>query len=322
MKVLITGGLGFIGGRLAKHLVEIGHEVVLGTRQTLIPPIWLPNAKMALIDWGSDRSITNACLDVELVIHSAGMNSKDCELNPVEAHNFNGKATSKILTAAIANGVKTFIYISTAHVYSNPLQGYIDETTIPNNSHPYATSHLEGEKYVTAASEQELINSVVIRLSNAYGTPTNPEVKCWSLFVNDLCNQAITTRLLRFSASPVTQRNFITLSDVCRIISTLVNKSQTQALPPIINVGNTYSSTITQMAQLIEERCKNVLSFKPNIVFNALLKNNTNLPLDFKSLHADLFRDSLLDEKEAEIDNLILFCEEFSAVIQSTTENK
>ena len=76
------------------------------------------------------------------------------------------------------------------------------------------------------------------------------------------------------------------------------------------------------MAQLIEERCKNVLSFKPNIVFNALLKNNTNLPLDFKSLHADLFRDSLLDEKEAEIDNLILFCEEFSAVIQSTTENK
>ena len=112
MKILITGGLGFIGGRLGIHLSKNSHEIVLGTRRNLNSPVWLPNVKMAVIDWESDESLIKACLGADLVIHAAGMNAKDCELDPEGALNFNARATAKLLAAAISSDVKTFFYLS------------------------------------------------------------------------------------------------------------------------------------------------------------------------------------------------------------------
>ena len=62
MKILITGGLGFIGGRLGIHLFESGHEIILGTRKNINPPVWLPAASMKMMDWESDDSLNEACL--------------------------------------------------------------------------------------------------------------------------------------------------------------------------------------------------------------------------------------------------------------------
>ena len=311
MKILITGGLGFLGGRLGKYLSEKGHAIVIGTRRNLNPPDWLPTARMALIDWGDDNSLNYACLGVDLVIHTAGMNAKECELNPVAALDFNGIATSKIIEASIRSGVKKFIYLSTAHVYSNPLQGLIDENTIPTNKHPYATSHLAGEIHVRKANEKGLINSTVLRLSNAYGAPTTPDVNCWMLLVNDLCMQANLFKQLKLSTPGVIQRNFITLSDVCSVISTLINTAEHQALPPTINIGNRFSNTIHEMALLIQERCTTVLGFNPKILINSVSTGHTNDSLDYQSLYIDIFEKSITNNRNYEIDNLLNFCKKF-----------
>jgi len=308
MKILITGGLGFIGGRLGIHLSENGHEVVLSTRKNLNPPVWLPTAGIAVVDWESDESLSKACLGADLIIHTAGMNAKDCELNPVEAFNFNGLATSKLLTAAINCNVKTFFYISSAHVYSNPLQGVIDENMIPRNPHPYATSHLEGEKYVREAKEKGLINSSILRLSNTYGAPTSPEVKCWMLLINDLWKQAATPKQLRLTSSGLAQRNFITLSDVCAVISELIYNSETQTLPLMLNIGNTNSNTVYEMAILIQDRCKAVLGFSPEIILNSGDAVEVNKSLDFKSLYSYLFSNMIVNDRNTEIDELLNFC--------------
>ena len=311
MKILITGGLGYIGGRLGIHLFENGHEIVLGTRKNINPPVWLPAASMKMMDWESDDSLDKACLDIDLVIHAAGMNARDCELNPMAALNFNGNATSKILTAAVNNGVKTFFYLSSAHVYSSPLQGLIDEDTIPANPHPYATSHLDGEKHAREAKDKGLINSTILRLSNTYGAPTRPEVNCWKLLVNDLCMQATISKQLKLSTSGKTQRNFITLSDVCSVIKELIYKSESQILPLTLNIGNTYSSTVYEMAVLVQYRCEVVLGFRPDIIVNSNNSSQENISFDFKSLYSNLFQDEIKDIRNSEIDELINFCKKY-----------
>ena len=308
MKILITGGLGFIGGRLGIHLSKNSHEIVLGTRRNLNSPVWLPNVKMAVIDWESDESLIKACLGADLVIHAAGMNAKDCELDPEGALNFNARATAKLLAAAISSDVKTFFYLSSAHVYSNPLQGVINENTLPSNSHPYATSHLKGEMYAQKTKEKGLINSTVLRLSNAYGTPASPEVNCWMLLVNDLCMQAVTSKQLRLTTSGIAQRNFITLSDVCAVISELIHKSESQTLPLMLNIGNAYSSTVYEMAVLIQERCMEVLGFSPEIIFDSGDSDQVNESLDFKSLYSYLYKNSIINNRHKEIDELLNFC--------------
>jgi UDP-glucose 4-epimerase len=312
MKILITGGLGFIGGRLGIHLSKNGHEVVLGSRRNTNPPAWLPSAKMTVTEWESVDSLKKACLGADLVIHAAGMNAKDCELDPIGALEFNGHATCNLLEAAISASVKTFFYISTAHVYSNPLQGVIDENTLAINSHPYATSHLMGERAVNNAKEEGLINSTVLRLSNAYGAPASPEANCWMLLVNDLCMQAVTTRHLRLNTSGIAQRNFMTLSDVCTAINELIYKSESQILPPMLNICNAYSNTAHEMAIMVQDRCLEVLGYAPDIQLNNEHPSEVNNSLDLKSQYSYLYKGFMKDDWKAEMDELLYFCKKFS----------
>ncbi len=313
MKILITGGLGFVGGRLSINLLKSGHEIVVGTRKSINPPAWLANARIARLDWKSDKSLSNACLGVDLVIHAAGMNAKECELNSVAAHEFNGNATSRLLTAAVSSSVKTFIYLSSIHVYADLLQGVIDEKTLPTNTHPYATSHLEGEHHVSNARDNGLINSTTLRLANAYGMPAGPEVDCWALLVNDLCLQAVTTRQLKLATSGVNLRNFITLSDVCAVISKLIDESENQSLPQILNIGNACSNSVYEMAELIQNRCKAVLGFSPKISLNNEDSYQVTNPLDYKSLYSNLFENLVKNDRNSEIDELLNFCKNFFA---------
>ena len=154
MRILITGGFGFVGGRLAVHLAQAGHQIVLGSRNASSPPIWLPQAEVVQIVWEDDRTLEHCCDGVDGVIQAAGMNEQDCAAGPVAALDFNGVATARLIEAASRAGVKKFIYLSTAHIYASPLVGTITEETFPRNLHPYATSHLAGEHAVLSASSR------------------------------------------------------------------------------------------------------------------------------------------------------------------------
>ena len=56
MKFLITGGFGYVGGRLAKHLASSGHEVFLGSRTIKAKPSWLTKGSVIVMDWGDEGS--------------------------------------------------------------------------------------------------------------------------------------------------------------------------------------------------------------------------------------------------------------------------
>ncbi|SVE58312.1 uncharacterized protein METZ01_LOCUS511166, partial [marine metagenome] len=127
MRILITGGFGYIGAKLAAYLFQNGHHVVLGSQRVLTSPNWLPQTEVVNTIWEDEKALTKICQGVDAIIHAAGMNAQDCSSDPVSALRFNGLATSRILRSAIHAGISRFIYLSTAHVYGDPLIGVIDE---------------------------------------------------------------------------------------------------------------------------------------------------------------------------------------------------
>ena len=136
LRILITGGLGFVGGRLANHLLQEGHQVVIGSRKATEPPALLSQAKVEKIEYDDQAALENYCYGIDVIIHAAGMNAQACIDNPEAALSFNGEMTARLVTAANRAGVLRFIYLSTAHVYSNTLQGTVSEDSSPHNSHP------------------------------------------------------------------------------------------------------------------------------------------------------------------------------------------
>jgi UDP-glucose 4-epimerase len=309
MKLLITGGFGYLGGRLAQFIALQGnHEVLLGSRQQSEPPPWLPQAKVVQTRWNSLPCLEQGCSGVDTVIHLAGMNAQDCASDPVAALEFNGVATARLLQAAIRQGVKRFIYFSTAHVYGSPLAGVITEETCPVSLHPYATSHRSGEDAVRSAHKNGEIEGIVIRLSNAYGAPANKEADCWMLLVNDLCRQAVTTRHMVLRSSGLQRRDFVPLADVCRAVNHLLLRPAQELASGIFNVGGEWSPTVWEVAGLVRERCTVMLGFQPELTRILPQTGETVAELDYRigALRQNGFQPDT--DRIAEIDRLLDFC--------------
>ena len=201
MKILITGGLGFIGARLGKSLSCQGYEVTCATRSKQVLPNWKDMGKVVQIDWERSSSLKSACKGKDVVIHAAGMNSSECFENPEKALIVNGGYTKKIYHYALAAGVKQFIYLSSAHVYSEKLEGIINEKTKPSNQHPYAISNLAGEKSLLDEKISTGMQHTIVRIANSFGSPCDAKTNCWMLVANNLCKQAAEDRRMVLRSS-------------------------------------------------------------------------------------------------------------------------
>ncbi|MBI5141409.1 MAG: SDR family oxidoreductase [Nitrospirae bacterium] len=266
MRVLITGGFGYLGGRVA---VKLAHEpsyiVRLGSRKAQVAPAWLPDAETVAMDVLEPASLSAAMRDVRAVIHLAAMNENECVANPGKSVLVNTLGTLNVLRAAIDEGVERFIYFSTAHVYGAPLAGEITELTLPRPIHPYAISHKGAEDYVLAAHDQERVRGVVVRLSNGFGMPTHPAVDRWTLLANDLCRQAVTTRRIILRTDGLQQRDFITLRDVGNAVAHLLDLPMQSVGNGVFNVGGDSSITVWDMANKIADRCHATLGYRPKL---------------------------------------------------------
>jgi UDP-glucose 4-epimerase len=308
MRILITGGFGFIGGRLAQHLHEAGHDVLLGSRSAVASANWLPQAEVVQTDWCDGSALEQICRDVDLVIHAAGMNAGDCAADPVAALECNGLFTARLVRAATSAKVKRFIYLSTAHVYASHLVGSITEETCPRNLHPYATSHLAGENAVLSANVRGEIEGIVLRLSNAFGAPVHKGVNCWMLLVNDLCRQAVERGKTVLQTNGLQHRDFLAMSELCRLIGHICSCSFNFSENSIINIGSGTSTSVLEMGQLIQQRCAVILHSKPTLDRTKMGENEQYEMLEYRSNGLAKIGLSAISDKGFEIDNLLRFC--------------
>ena len=262
------------------------------------------------MDWSDRDALIAVCTSVDVIIHAAGMNAQDSVANPAEALAFNGLATAHLLDAGCKNGVKRFLYLSTAHVYGSPLEGTITEETCARNLNPYATSHLAGESAVLHATQRKQIEGIVLRLSNAFGAPAHAEANCWMLLVNDLCRQAVNLRSMTLRSTGLQRRDFITLQDLSRVVAHMIYLPKNQIGDGLFNVGSGKSSRIIDKVELIQARCKEVLGYTPEIIRRQPAQNDESPNLDYtidKLLNTGF---SLSGNPTLEVDETLRMCNE------------
>mgnify|MGYP000117775073 FL=1 len=297
--VLITGGSGYLGGRIAVHLERLGYQVRIGKS--------VENDSNGFpIDLTDDHSINSACEGVSSIIHLAAMNAQSCDNNPEKALLINGLGTLKLLKSAKKNKVSKFLYFSTAHVYRSPLIGKISEELLPRPQHPYSITHRVAEDYVIGDVYQQSLSASVFRLTNAVGSPITPQVNCWTLVVNDFCRQVVTSNSIKVYSNKFLQRDFIPISSICSVVSSSLDSNVLDG--EIVNLSSGVAITLQSLAIIIADRSEVVLGFKPRISFlgsstevgaSELIISNSKLSnLGFKV-------DSNLSD---EIDQLLLNC--------------
>ena len=309
MQILIVGGFGFVGGRLVEHLSAQGHHIVVGSRMLKTPNVKFHDVVVKRIEWNNDSALSQICEGIDVVIHAAGMNAKECLEDPIGALNFNGNGTSRLAKAASKVGVKKFIYLSTAHVYASPLVGSITEKTETRNLHPYATSHLAGENALLEIGKSAKMWTIVLRLSNAFGAPIHQSVNCWMLLVNDLCRQAIQTKKLNVKSDGMQLRDFISMQEVCRVIEKIILANEKFRAFQLFNLGSGISKSVREIAKLVQARSLQVLGFKPELSFLKEASSKTSLPLYYGTENLSALNIEIrYASSETEIDNLLSFC--------------
>ena len=308
--ILITGGLGYVGGRIASALIsDHNQRVIVGTRKATDDlPAWLNKTNIKIIDLFASTNLDLVCQDVNTIIHCAALNEIDCAKDPIEALRVNGLGTLNLIEAAKKAKVAKFIYFSTAHIYGAPLEGVISESSLPRPIHPYAISHKTAEDFILAEHDKKTFTGIVLRLSNSFGAPIRADVNRWSLVVNDLCRQAVIDRKLVLRSSGLQERDFITLTDVQKAVQHLLG------LPPqaigngIFNLGGENSISIYAIAKLIARRCEIILGYKPEIQRPDPQQGEVSNSLNYKidKLKATGFK--LTGSIDDEIDQTLSFC--------------
>ena len=305
-KVLIVGGNGYIAGRLSQYFANNDKQVILGSRRVSPTPNWLPKVEMIQLVWEDDAALKQACKNIDVIVHAAGVNAQDCTKDPIAALKFNGVETARLINAASLAGVKRFIYLSTAHVYASPLVGTINEDLCPRNLHPYATSHLAGEQAVLYAAHSGQVESVVLRLSNLVGPPMHKRVNCWGLLTNELCRQAVEKKRLTLYSAVNQQRDFVPMSEVCRVIDWFVSGEQGRLQTNVFNVGSGVSSTLLEIAKTIQTRCEVLFGFIPDITAHSGNSDAADLSYSIEKLERQGIK--VNSDLTLELDNLLRFC--------------
>lgn len=263
--VLITGGLGYLGGRIAQSLILGGqHNVVVGVRsdQSNLPKE-LFKCEAALLDLFEKDNLQSLLVGIDIVIHLAAVNAGECDKNPEIALLTNVLGTLNLVQAAEKSKVKKIIYFSTAHVYCSPLKGNISEKTVTTPNSHYAITHRAAEDYIIKAGKEGKINTTVIRLSNAIGKPVNKSVNCWMLVANDMAKQVVEKNKIHLKSSGSQLRDFIPISNVISAVKLLLKNDI--ASGEVFNLGLGESISILQLANILADRAKVILNLDVDI---------------------------------------------------------
>ena len=173
MSVLVTGGAGYIGSHMVHELLDAGETVVV--LDNLVTGFrWaVPEAATLVVgDIGDIDLVTTVIRQhrIEAIIHFAGsVVVPDSVSDPLGYYHNNTANSRTLMQAAVATGIKHFIFSSTAAVYGNPQENPVTETAVPAPMSPYGTSKLMTELMLADVGRAHDLRYVALRYFNVAG---------------------------------------------------------------------------------------------------------------------------------------------------------
>lgn len=225
MKIIITGGGGYIGARLSSFLANKGHKVTV-VCFSKIPQQneWINSMHGVIKGDIREQATLRKIADIkpDAVIHLISLDHHDSEKNPAFVSQVNVQPVWNLLDIFADSGLSKFIYFSTIHVYGKNQRGDIHENQYPTPFNAYGLSHFLCEEICNYYNRKTNIDCMNIRLSNSYGEPIFEDANCWSLIVNDLAKSAFFNKKIILNSDGSAVRDFIHFTDICEGINKLL----------------------------------------------------------------------------------------------------
>ena len=249
MKILVTGGAGFIGSHIVEHFQGKAEIRVLDNLRTGFKRN-LDGLKCEFIE-GSilDRKLVeDAVKDVDYVFHLAAMISvPESMFKPRECVDINVTGHLHVLEAAAAAGCKKLVLASSAAIYGdNPVVPKV-ETMFPEPKSPYAITKLDGEYYNAMFAKEGRLETASLRFFNVFGPrqdPKGPYAAAVPIFIE----KAIRNETIGVFGDGEQTRDFIYVKD---IVGGLVFAATTPGVTGTFNVGYGSKITINDLAREI-----------------------------------------------------------------------
>ncbi len=263
MNFLITGAAGFLGSSLANQLAREGHQVRgLDDLSTGDPQALAPDVHFTRGDVNDRPKLWTLLQDVDVVYHlAARVSVPESIIYPRDYNAINVGGTVALMEAIRDVGVKRVVLASSGAVYGDLGEQTLVESITPNPRSPYAVSKLAAEYYVRTIGRLWNIETVSLRIFNAYGPgqhlpPSHPPV------VPHYLHQALRGGTLVAHGDGSQTRDYIYVDDV---ISAMVAASTAPNINGlVVNVGSGIETSIKDLIRIILE----ITNSKANVVYN------------------------------------------------------
>jgi dTDP-glucose 4,6-dehydratase len=232
MRLLVTGGAGFIGANFVQHVLATHPEDTVvtfdlltyaGNLANLEPVMRDPRHRFVRADVADADAVAAAVVGIDAVVHLAAESHVDRSIADATAFlRTNVVGTQVLLDAARRAKVGRFLQVSTDEVYGSlgPTGAFTEETPLHPNS-PYAASKAAADLLVRAAHHTHGLDAVITRCSNNYGPYQFPE-KLIPLFVTN----ALADEPLPLYGDGCQVRDWIHVADHCRALDLVLRRGR------------------------------------------------------------------------------------------------
>jgi UDP-glucose 4-epimerase len=253
MRVVITGGAGFIGGNLCRHLLGAGHKVVVFDDLSTGDAANVAGLDVRL-DVGSilDReALDTAFAGADAVVHLAARGSVPRSIaDPMATHHANATGTMEVLEAVRRAGGPQLILASSSSVYgSNPAMPK-HEDLVPMPMSPYAASKLFTETAALAHAAAFGLDVLAFRFFNVFG-PLQAAGHAYAAVVPAFVDAALAGRPLPVHGDGTQTRDFTFVDTVAGVITEAVDRRVASPRPVNLAFGSRVS--LLEVVSLLEE---------------------------------------------------------------------
>ena len=261
MKVLITGGAGFIGSNFTEYMLKKYKNYRLtvfdamtyaSNPETINKFMKNKNFKFIKGDICDFKAVTKAVKGQDMIVHFAAESHVDRSISGPEAFiETNVKGTFNMLEAARLCGVKKFLHISTDEVYGSIKKGRSKEGDILDPTSPYSSSKASADLIALSYYKTFGLPVVITRSSNNFGPYQHPE-KFMPLFIT----RAIECEQLPLYGDGKNVRNWIYVEDNCSGLDVVLHKGKNGE---IYNVGGDVEEPNIKVAKcIVDALCRNM----------------------------------------------------------------
>ncbi len=245
MKILVTGGAGFIGSHIVEHFHDEADVTVLDNLSTgsedNLKSLRHTFIKGNVTDFETLDKAMNGC---DYVFHLAAFISvPESVKHPGECSAVNVMGTDNVLKAAEKNGVKKVIFSSSCAVYGDSPVLPKKESMIPDPKSPYAESKLKAEELMSKYQKEGKIETCCLRFFNVFGPRQDPESQ-YAAAIPIFISKALDDGPITIFGDGEQTRDFIYVKDVIRVCVLAL-----ESLVGIYNVGTGMETSINDLAK-------------------------------------------------------------------------